>query len=615
MDINKKLTEFFGFDAFRDGQESIVSAIMRGSDTLAVMPTGAGKSLCYQLPAILLDGVAVVVSPLIALMKDQVDAACARGIAAAAIHSAMPWPEQNRVLERLSRGELTLIYIAPERFQSDTFREALAQTKVALLAIDEAHCISQWGHDFRPDYLEIGRFREELGNPITLALTATATPEVQQDILKQLQMKQASVIVSGFERRNLFFEVLPVEGDEGKARTLEALLQQHRGEVALVYCATRKQVDLVSSRLGRSGLVVGAYHAGMTDAKRAEVQDMFMAGDLPILVATNAFGMGVDKSDVRAIFHMNFPGSIEGYYQEAGRAGRDGNPSRCTILYSPRDRSIHEFFVDLSFPAADLVMSVWTEVRRCGLGTHALGSETIARYLSKSSRKTTAHSGAVEAALKLLKSVGHIDFGVRDGFPWIACLDLSRTRDLRVDWAQVKLRREIALRQIQDMAKFCESTRCRQVTLLKYFKSTATFGKRCGRCDRCVEGGPTWEPISFEIPEPLDVMVIKTLSAVARAQGRLKTDLIAAMLRGSTSSRVTQRHLQKLTTYGVLDYLPPAEIHELLQTLESHRLIVRHRDMLALSDEGARVMKGELPVPEGVRIRFGTRWALVERAS
>lgn len=619
MDVHEKLTEklqeVFGFSTFRAGQEEIVSSVVEGRHTLAVMPTGAGKSLCYQLPACMFEGLTVVVSPLIALMKDQVDAAQARGIPAVAIHSAMSWPEQQEALTALTSGALKIVYIAPERFRNETFRRALEQVKISLLAIDEAHCISQWGHDFRPDYLDIGEFRKALGDPVTMALTATATPEVQGDILKQLSIKNARVIVSGFERPNLFFEVLEVDSDEEKFVRMERILEQHAEDTVVIYCATRKQVDLVRARLSQQGLLVGAYHAGMPDARRVDVQEAFMTGDVPILVATNAFGMGVDKSDVRAIIHFNIPGSVEAYYQEAGRAGRDNKPARCTLLYSSRDRGVHEFFIELSFPSPDIVLSVWSEIRRYGLGTHAIGAETIARHLSRSSGRSQVSAGGVEAAMRLLKQSLHIDFGVRDGFPWVACLDLARGRDLRIDWDQVRLRRDIAHRQLRDMTRFCETQDCRQLNLLRYFKSTSSFGKQCGRCDRCV-GPLKFAPQRVEVPEPLHIVVAKTLSGVARTNRRVNAGLIAGMLRGSESKLLQQRGLDKLSTYGVLRFMSASEVHKLFEILQTHQLIVRgSRDELALTDTGIAVMRSEVPLPEGLRIRLSQRWSQEETMS
>ncbi|MEZ4461007.1 MAG: ATP-dependent DNA helicase RecQ [bacterium] len=611
IELGEGLLKYFGFSAFREGQQDIAQSVMDGLHALAVMPTGSGKSLCYQLPACLLDGITLVVSPLIALMKDQVDGAVARGIPAACINSSMSWHEQTATLQDMVEGRLKLVYVAPERFRNAAFMEAIAQTKVALLAVDEAHCISQWGHDFRPDYLEIGEFRRQLGSPVTLALTATATPEVQADILAQLDIKDARVIVSGFERPNLFFEVRHVGSEEEKFGHLDAVLQHFSGQSVVIYCATRKQVELVRARMENAGHLVSTYHGGLGDARRHEVQEAFMAGDVPVLVATNAFGMGVDKSDVRAIVHFNVPGSVEAYYQEAGRAGRDGDPAHCLLLFHANDRSVHEFFIDLSYPTPDVVMAVWTELKRYGLGTHAVGADMLAQYINRSSKQTNVSSGAVEAALRLLKSVGHVDFGVRDGFPWTSVMDLSRTRDLRVDWDQISLRRDIATRQLNDVVRFCCMSDCRQLQLLRHFNSRSTFGSRCGHCDQC-KGPAEMESRAREIhhvPDDAATIVRKVLSGVARTQSRASMQIVAAMLRGSRSKLVNDRNLHELSTYGVLSYLQPAEILELFDLCERHHLIVKSgRGRLGVTEEGTAVMKGEETIPEGMLVRMERRW-------
>ncbi len=616
-DIDSGLEDLFGFTTFRDGQRDIVESVMEGMHALAVMPTGSGKSLCYQLPACLLEGVTIVISPLIALMKDQVDAAQARGIPAACINSSLSYAEQMDRLHDMVEGRLKLVYVAPERFRNTAFLEAIERTTVSMLAVDEAHCISQWGHDFRPDYLEVGEFRKKLGSPVTIALTATATPEVQADILQQLGMPNARVIVSGFERPNLFFEVRHAATDEEKFNRIQEVLGHFPGESVVIYCATRKQVDLVCSMLRNAGHLVGTYHGGLGDTRRNEVQESFMAGDVPVLIATNAFGMGVDKSDVRAIIHYNVPGSVEAYYQEAGRAGRDGKPAHCVLLFGANDRSIHEFFIDLSFPMPDVVMGVWSELRRYGLGTHAVGPEMVAQVINRSSKQGNVSSGAVEAAFRLLKTVGHIDFGFRDGFPWTSVADLSRTRDLRVDWDQIGLRREIAQRQLNDAVRFCCMSGCRQLQLLRHFNSVSTFGSKCGHCDQCV-GPADMTPQKrdvHQVPDSNDIIVRKLLSGVARTNNKGSIHLIAAMLRGSTSRLLSDRGLERLSTYGVLNYLQPAEIMEIFDLSERHFLVTKTtRGRVALTEDGAAVMRGESPVPDGLVVRMTRRWLEVEAA-
>ncbi len=610
-DLDTGLRDLFGFDEFRHGQREIVESVVEGLSALAVMPTGAGKSLCYQLPACVLPGVTLVVSPLIALMKDQVDSLYARGIPATCINSSQRWQDQQLRLRGISEGLYQIVYVAPERFKNRAFIDALEGVNVSLFAIDEAHCISQWGHDFRPDYLELGDVRKFLGNPVTLALTATATPEVQDDIVKQLRIEDARVIVSGFERPNLFFSVHTTHSDEEKYAQTKLLLDRHDGESAVIYCATRRQVDEVRTRLQHAGYLIGAYHAGLNEKKREETQDAFMAGDLPILVATNAFGMGIDKSNVRAIVHFNVPGSVEAYYQEAGRAGRDSEPADCLLLYSPQDRGVHEFFVETSFPTPEVVAQVWSELRRHGVGTHALGPEQIADHINRSSKKTHVHTAAVDAALRMLEQAVHIDFGWRDGFPWIAIRDHSRARDLRIDWDRVVLRRRIAQRQLDQICRYAVGDGCRQAQLLRYFNSQPSFGHSCNNCDACI-GAPAFTGVTrrdrIACKDDPTTLVRKILSGIARTNGRVDSLLIAAMLRGSAANRIQSEGLHRLSTYGILDYLRPASLLEFVSLCERHRLVAANaRGFVSLTDDGVAVMRGSQLLPNELEDRLARR--------
>jgi ATP-dependent DNA helicase RecQ len=357
------LRRYWGYADFRPGQDQAVRHVLSGRDSLTIMPTGGGKSLCYQVPAMMLPGVTIVVSPLISLMKDQVDALDTRGLPATFVNSTLSGSEMARRMSAAERGEYRLLYVAPERFDSEAFQERLGRLDVSLLAVDEAHCVSEWGHDFRPSYLRLGRVRRALGNPPVAALTATATEEVRRDIVRQLELRDPEVLVTGFDRRNLHWHVLRAKNDSEKDRLLLRLLRGREGS-AIVYASTRKSVDALTALLNGVGVRTVGYHAGLTDLDRKRIQEEFMSGAAPVVVATNAFGMGIDKPDVRIVVHYNMPGNLEAYYQEAGRAGRDGAHADCVLLHAYQDRFTHEFFIDQSNPPRPVVEEVMKGLRR-----------------------------------------------------------------------------------------------------------------------------------------------------------------------------------------------------------------------------------------------------------
>lgn len=378
------LRRYWGYPDFRPGQDQAIGNVLAGGDCLTVMPTGGGKSICYQVPAMMRPGVTLVVSPLISLMKDQIDALEALGIPGTFINSSLSGTEMNARLDAAQRGRFKLVYVAPERFDSDAFQHRLASLDVSLLAVDEAHCVSEWGHDFRPSYLRLGRVRKLLNNPPIAALTATATEEVRRDIVRQLGLRAPRVLVTGFDRRNLVWHVLRAKNDTEKDRILLKLLRGREGS-SIVYASTRKSVDALTGLLNGSGVPCVGYHAGLMDRDRKQIQERFMTGDAKVVVATNAFGMGIDKSDVRIVVHYNMPGNLEAYYQEAGRAGRDGQPSDCVLLHAYPDRFIHEFFADVSNPPRDAVEQVLRVLRRDAdaRGICTRTADEIARELKK----------------------------------------------------------------------------------------------------------------------------------------------------------------------------------------------------------------------------------------
>ena len=379
-----------------------MEAVLQGRDTLVILPTGGGKSLCYQVPALLLPGLTVVVSPLISLMKDQVDALEAKGIAAAFINSTLTNGQVSDRMARAARGDIRMLYMAPERFDAGTTAEQLARGGVSLLAIDEAHCISQWGHDFRPSYLRMRAVREALGDPPTIALTATATPTVRRDIAHQLGLRDPKVVVTGFDRTNLSYSVIPARNDAAKDDLLVELLGDRKG-LTVVYAATRRSVERITAMLQSEGISAAAYHAGLDDSQRHDVQESFMTERVRVIVATNAFGMGIDKANVRAVVHHSMPGTLEAYYQEAGRAGRDGNPSEAILLHAFQDRFTHEYFIKGSYPERELVTRVYSALQRRAdaSGTVSDSPELLAGFVSGK-----ANARDVESALRVLEQAG-----------------------------------------------------------------------------------------------------------------------------------------------------------------------------------------------------------------
>src|SRR3954470_14207491 len=357
------LKKHFGYDDFRPGQLRAVEAIVAGRDTMVVLPTGGGKSICYQITALMLPGLTVVISPLISLMKDQVDTLVRRNIPATFVNSTLNPGEIRERMERVYGGETKLLYLAPERFAFGDLGERLSKIGVSLLAVDEAHCISEWGHDFRPSYLRIGDIRDKLRARCTMALTATATPRVRADIVRALELSEPETIVTGFDRTNLTYFVAPARADADKDEMLVRFLHEREG-LAVVYASTRKSVERIAELLRRSRIPAAAYHAGFDDTSRHQVQESFMKERVRAIVATNAFGMGIDKPNVRLVVHHAMPGTLEAYYQEAGRAGRDGLPSDCVLLHSFPDRFTHEFFIKGAYPERAVVEAVYAALQR-----------------------------------------------------------------------------------------------------------------------------------------------------------------------------------------------------------------------------------------------------------
>jgi ATP-dependent DNA helicase RecQ len=467
--LNRTLRDVFGLEEFRFGQAEVIRSVLSRRNTLAIMPTGAGKSLCYQLPAIHLRGTTIVISPLIALMKDQVDKLVERGLEASQLNSAVAAREQHETLATIARKEFVLT--TPERLTDDSFVETLTRTTIDVVVIDEAHCVSEWGHDFRPAYLEIPRVLARLGHPPVLALTATASKAVIDDIARVLELDDLNVINTGVFRPNLQYTVIHADDEIDKQRHLVRLLREASGS-GVVYCATVKQVETVTALLETEGINARKYHGRMSAKVRHEAQDAFMAGDAHAMVATNAFGLGIDKPDIRFVIHYAMPGSLESYYQESGRAGRDGEPSDCTLLYHPADRRTHLFFIGGKYPSIEDVVAVFD----------AMQALTDAPLADVQAHAAGVAKTKVRAALRVLKDAKLVRELRNGGFKIRAA---NADHDVAIRAAgEYRQRQDADRKKLEQMIVYAQNLRCRWKMLLDYFGEGEEFTE-CGACDVC----------------------------------------------------------------------------------------------------------------------------------
>jgi len=594
--VMEKLESVFGHREYRAGQAPVLDSVLSARPTLAILPTGGGKSLCYQLPALLLDGLTLVVSPLIALIRDQVAAMQELGIRASSLTSADEHGDRVTTYRALAEGELDLLYVAPERLRSPAFLDRLSSANVSLIAIDEAHCISQWGHDFRPDYARLGELIENVAPPRVLALTATATAEVREDIVASLKLADARTIVSGFDRPNLELSVKDRKGISKKLHAVGGVLERWLGRSAgepgpgcgIVYAATRKRTEEVADGLADEGWQARAYHAGLVAERRSEVQDAFRGGTLDVVVATTAFGMGVDKADVRAVIHFDIPSSPESYYQEVGRAGRDGEPAAGVLLYDPSDLRWAFMRLESSCPTAAAVdrafscLSGWSEEGMVR-GSFDEVVERIEGEIGPSAR----------AALVTLDRGGAVRIGL--GGVEVAGVEASFNR------AALDRRERVERGKLEAMMGYVTRASCRRRFLVDYF-GDPDRPDRCGTCDRCAL------PDARALDGDNRTDVLKTLSCVARMRGRYGRGRVVDTLLGKRSKPVLAAGLDRLSTYGLLERWSKEEMLALLDSLSRASLVAQtpgEYPKLQLTEDGAAVLRDGAAVEIDLRL---SRW-------
>jgi ATP-dependent DNA helicase RecQ len=572
MTPQQVLRDVFHLEAFRPGQAEVVEAQMNGRDVLAVAPTGSGKSLSYWVPAILSDGLTIVVSPLIALMKDQVDRLVAHGVRAAFINSTLHSSEQRERMEAASRGEYQLVYVAPERFSRPGFTDRLATLGVKRFIVDEAHCISTWGHDFRPDYRLIGGALEACGRPPIGAFTATATPEVRSDIASNLGLREPLVVVTGFNRPNLQLETLQARGGRDRLEQLRRRLNPGDGR-ALVYTGTVKGAEDTAATISRWGFSAAPYHGRLPDVSRRRIQDGFASKELRVVVATSAFGMGVDFPDIRQVIHVGYPGSVEAYYQEAGRAGRDGKPALCLLIHSSKDRDLQVYFIESAFPNLREVMSVHTAYSR--LGVWNSDPEELKPLMPDPAWQS------LDASRRLLLKAGalHSDGSVG---PFDSSL---------IDFKQHTALKQHAYKKLSQMIEYASVRSCRHAYITDYFGQT-TSERSCRSCDNCERG-----EVAGAEGAPVDAADVRAaLAGATRFAGRIGMVNLAAILAGKENrfSR-EQPWVLDVPAYGSLPTWSQPRLRKLLDELVSAGCLAQSQGqypMVELTDRGRAVLGG-----------------------
>ncbi len=583
-DLPSALRSHFGFPSFRVGQHAAIEHALARRDTLVVMPTGSGKSLCYQLPALLLDGTTIVISPLIALMKDQVDALTASSKRATFVNSTLASNEQRERLAGIARGDYKIVYVAPERLRNADFLNALRGTRVELFAVDEAHCISQWGHDFRPDYMHLREFIPKIGKPPVFALTATATPQVQDDIVQQLGLARAERIVTGFNRPNLSFAVHYTPSVANKFRELKTLLDGR--DSSIIYTGTRREAEEVAEFVNEVAEIRAAfYHAGLEDDERARVQDDFMRGKIPVIVATNAFGMGVDKPDIRAVIHFNLPATVEAYYQEVGRAGRDDKPARGVLLYSPEDRALQEWFIENDAPKPEQTLALYRTLPR--------GVSEISPLALQ--RETGMNDTLLKLALRQLEIAGAVQrLGDQRGTMVLQVASLARL-DLSASNVRIERFRAHKRKQLAQMIRYAEMDSCRRRFILDYFGDHGSAdAPDC--CDNHV-AKTTTAPTRVATTEA-DSVALTVLDCVRALSGHIGRLSVSKVLAGSHAQDVAR--YQHRPFFGKLAQFKQRELDDMVNALIQQgyiKVIGGEYPVVTLSPLGANAIKTRAAIP------------------